>query len=50
MDSSTGRWATGNDSFDRESELRILDARVHAGIHILLAGKRMASLLISHFI
>ena len=40
MESSTGRWVSGNDFFDRESELRILDARVRAGNHTLLTGQR----------
>ena len=37
---ATGRWVSGNDFIDRESELRILDARVRAGNHILLTGQR----------
>ena len=40
MRSSTGRWVSGDDFFDRESELRILESRVHAGNHILLTGQR----------
>ena len=40
MKSSTGRWVSGSDFFDRESELAILDARVRGGNHILLSGQR----------
>ena len=40
MKSATGRWVSGDDFFDRESELRILDARVRAGNHTLLTGQR----------
>ena len=40
MKSATGRWVSGNDFFDRESELRVLDARVRAGNHTLLTGQR----------
>ena len=28
MQSSTGRWVSGNDFFDREPELQILETRV----------------------
>ena len=46
---STGRWVSGNDFIDRESELRILDARVRAGNHILLTGqRRMGKTSIAH--
>ncbi len=37
---ATGRWVSGDDFVDRESELRLLDARVRAGNHILLTGQR----------
>ena len=40
MTSSTGRWVSGPDFFDREAELRILEERVHAGNHVLLTGQR----------
>ena len=40
MKSSTGRWVSGDDFFDRESELQVLEARVRAGNHILLTGQR----------
>ena len=40
MKLATGRWVCGNDFVDRESELRILDARVRAGNHVLLTGQR----------
>jgi len=37
---STGRWVSGDDFFDRESELRLLKARVCDGNHVLLTGQR----------
>ncbi|MDE2925298.1 MAG: ATP-binding protein [Acidobacteriota bacterium] len=37
---STGRWVSGDDFFDRESELRVLKARVRDGNHVLLTGQR----------
>ena len=37
---STGRWVSGDDFFDRESELRILKGRVRDGNHVLLTGQR----------
>ena len=37
---ATGRWVSGDDFIDRESELRVLDARVRAGNHTLLTGQR----------
>ena len=40
MESATGRWVSGDDFFDRESELKILDARVRAGNHTVLTGQR----------
>ena len=40
MKLATGRWVSGDDFFDRESELQVLDARVRAGNHILLTGQR----------
>ncbi len=40
MRSSTGRWVSGNDFFDRKSELRILETRVHDRNHVLLTGQR----------
>ena len=40
MESATGRWVSGDDFFDRESELQVLDARVRAGNHTLLTGQR----------
>ena len=40
MKLATGRWVCGNDFVDRESELRVLDARVRAGNHVLLTGQR----------
>ena len=40
MKSSTGRWVSHEDFFDRESELKILEARVRDGNHTLLTGQR----------
>ena len=40
MKSSTGRWVSGNDFFDREPELRLLESRIRDGNHMLLTGQR----------
>ena len=40
MRCSTGRWVSGDDFFDRESELRVLEERVRSGSHLLLTGQR----------
>ena len=40
MTSSTGRWVSGPNFFDREAELRILEERVRAANHVLLTGQR----------
>ena len=40
MKSSTGRWVSGDDFFDREKELEILEARVHDGNHMVMTGQR----------
>ena len=40
MRSSTGRWVSGDNFFDREAELEILKARVRGGNHVLLTGQR----------
>ena len=40
MKSSTGRWVSGNDFFDREPELRLLESRIRDGNHVLLTGQR----------
>lgn len=40
MKLSTGRWVRGDDFFDRESELRILDQRIRDGNPVLLTGQR----------
>ena len=40
MRSSTGRWVSGDDFFDREFELRSLEYRVQGGNHVLLTGQR----------
>jgi len=40
MRSSTGRWVSGTDFFDRESELAVLRTRVRERNHLLLTGQR----------
>ena len=40
MKSSTGRWVSGDDFFNRESELSILEHRIRDGNHVLLTGQR----------
>ena len=40
MRSSTGRWVSGNDFFNRERELAVLEARVRERNHLLLTGQR----------
>lgn len=40
MRSSTGRWVSGDDFFDREPELRILRELVRDRNHVLLTGQR----------
>ena len=40
MRSSTGRWVSGNDFFDREAELELLESRVRGRNHVLLTGQR----------
>ena len=40
MRSSTGRWVSGGDFFNRERELQILETRVRDRNHILLTGQR----------
>ena len=40
MEPSVGPPVTGDDFFNRENELRLLEARVRSGTHILLAGQR----------
>ena len=40
MKASTGRWVSGEDFFDREAELQVLEMRVRDGNHVLLAGQR----------
>ena len=40
MNSSTGRWVSGDNFFNRERELRILETRVRDRNHILLTGQR----------
>ena len=40
MKSSTGRWVSGEDFFDREPELQVLESRVRDRNHVLLSGQR----------
>ncbi|MDE0330753.1 MAG: ATP-binding protein [Nitrospinae bacterium] len=40
MKSSTGRWVSGGDFFNRKPELQILEAQVHDRNHVLLTGQR----------
>ncbi len=40
MRSLAGAPVTGADFFNRDAELRLLDAKVRGGTHILLAGQR----------
>lgn len=40
MKSSTGRWVTGADFFDRRTELELLQQRIEDGNHISLTGQR----------
>ena len=40
MRSSTGRWVSGEDFFDREAELEVLESRVRGRNHVLVSGQR----------
>ena len=40
MRSSTGRWVSGDDFFDRKVELQLLGSKVRDGNHVLLTGQR----------
>ena len=40
MNSSTGRWVCGDDFFNRDRELKILETLVRDGNHVLLTGQR----------
>ena len=40
MNSATGRWVSGEDFFNRERELKILETRVRDQNHVLLTGQR----------
>ena len=40
MRSSTGRWVSGDDFFDREHEMGLLEARIRERNHLLVAGQR----------
>ena len=39
MELSTGRWVSGSNFFGRETELKVLKARVRGGNHVLLYGQ-----------
>ena len=40
MRSSTGRWVSGDDFFDREAELQLLATKIRERNHVLLSGQR----------
>jgi len=40
MKSSTGHWVSGDDFFDREGELKLLESRVRDGNHMVMTGQR----------
>ena len=40
MKSSTGRWISGDDFFNRDRELQLLETRIREHNHILLTGQR----------
>lgn len=40
MRSSTGRWVSGEDFFDREGELEFLASRIRDGNHMVMTGQR----------
>ena len=40
MRSSTGRWVSGDDFFNRDGELSILESRIRDGNHIVMTGQR----------
>lgn len=40
MNSATGRWVSGDDFFNRDRELRILETKVRDRNHVLLTGQR----------
>ena len=40
MRSSTGRWVSGDDFFDREAELKVLETLARDRNHVLLTGQR----------
>ena len=40
MRPTVGRWVSGEDSFDREGELRVLESHVRGRNHLLLTGQR----------
>ncbi len=39
MKSSTGRWVSGDDFFDRKGELPVLESRVRDGNHLVVTGQ-----------
>lgn len=40
MKSSTGHWVVGDDFFNREGELKVLESRVRDGNHLVMTGQR----------
>lgn len=40
MKSSTGRWVSGDNFFDRKEELALLETRVRDGNHLVMTGQR----------
>ena len=38
--SSTGRWVTGENFYNRDKELRLLESKISDGNHLLLTGQR----------
>ena len=40
MKSSTGHWVVGDDFFDREEKLKVLESRVRDGNHLVMTGQR----------
>ena len=38
--SSTGRWVIGENFYNRDNELRLLESKISDGNHLLLTGQR----------
>ena len=47
MKSSTGRWVSGDDFFDREAGLRVLESHVADRNHLLLTGQIFSIFIIT---